>query len=83
MDYYEIKKDLRAEIMGDMPPERQYSDDEIMQIIDSRIQTKSQETYMSIVTRLTLKQELFNAIRRLDLLQELLDDCLLYTSRCV
>ena len=29
---------------------------------------------MSIVTRLTLKQELFNAIRRLDLLQELLDD---------
>ncbi len=74
MDYYEIKKDLRAEIMGDMPPERQYSDDEIMQIIDSRIQTKSQETYMSIVTRLTLKQELFNAIRRLDLLQELLDD---------
>ena len=43
MDYYEIKKDLRAEIMGDMPPERQYSDDEIMQIIDSRIQTKSQE----------------------------------------
>lgn len=74
MDYYEIKKGLRDEIMEDMPPERQYSDDEIMQIIDSRIQSKSQETYMSIVTRLTLKQELFNAIRRLDLLQELLDD---------
>ena len=74
MDYYEIKKDLRSEIMEDMPPERQYSDDEIMHIIDARIQNKSQEMYMSIVTRLTLKQELFNAIRRLDLLQELLDD---------
>lgn len=74
MNYYDIKKDLRTEIMEDMPPERQYSDDEIMQIIESRIQHKSQETYMSIVTRLTLKQELFNAIRRLDLLQELLDD---------
>lgn len=74
MDYYEIKKDLRAEIMEAMPPERQYSDDEIMEIIESRIQDKSQEIYMSIVTRLTLKQELFNAIRRLDLLQELLDD---------
>ena len=74
MDYYEIKKGLRAEIMEAMPPQRQYSDEEIMHIIESRIQSKSQETYMSIVTRLTLKQELFNAIRRLDLLQELLDD---------
>lgn len=74
MDYYEIKKDLRSEIIGSMPPEKQYTDDEIMQLIESRIQSKSQETYMSIVTRLTLKQELFNAIRRLDLLQELLDD---------
>ena len=29
---------------------------------------------MSAVTKLTLRQELFNAIRRLDLLQELIDD---------
>lgn len=45
-----------------------------MEIIESVIHDKSQETYMSVVTKLTIKQELFNAIRRLDLLQELLDD---------
>lgn len=73
-DYYNIKKELKDEIMGDMPVERAYSDEEIMHLIESRIQRKGQDTYMSIVTRLNLKQELFNSIRRLDLLQELLDD---------
>lgn len=74
MDYYDLKRELREEVLEDMPAEKEYTDEEIMKIIESRIQNKSQEVYMSVVTRLTLKQELFNAIRRLDLLQELLDD---------
>lgn len=74
MDYYDLKRELREEVLEDMPAEKEYNDEEIMKIIESRIQNKSQEVYMSVVTRLTLKQELFNAIRRLDLLQELLDD---------
>ncbi len=74
MDYYDLKRVLREEVLDDMPAEKEYTDEDIMKIIESRIQSKSQEVYMSVVTRLTLKQELFNAIRRLDLLQELLDD---------
>ena len=74
MNYYEMKGEIRDEIMAQLPPEREYTDDEILKIIENCIQKKSQEVYMSIVTRLTLKQELFNAIRRLDLLQELLDN---------
>lgn len=50
------------------------SDAQIEEIIDSVIMEKSREVYMSAVTKLTLRQELFNAIRRLDLLQELIDD---------
>ena len=50
------------------------SDAQIGEIIDSVIMEKSREVYMSAVTKLTLRQELFNAIRRLDLLQELIDD---------
>lgn len=74
MDYYDLKRVLREEVLDDMPAEKEYTDEDIMKIIESRIQSKSQEVYMSVVTRLTLKQELFNAIRRLNLLQELLDD---------
>ena len=74
MEYYDLKRVLREEVLDDMPAEREYTDEDIMRIIENRIQNKSQEVYMSVVTRLTLKQELFNAIRRLDLLQELLDD---------
>lgn len=73
-EYCDIRKNLKTEIMAQMPPDRIYSDEEILQIIESRIQNKSQEVYMSIMTKLSLKQELFNSIRRLDLLQELLDD---------
>lgn len=74
MEYDELKKILKKEIMDKLPPEREYSDEEILNVIEMCIQKKSQEVYMSVVTRLALKQEMFNAIRRLDLLQELLDN---------
>ena len=50
------------------------SDEAIGDVIDEVIMEKSRNMYMSSVTKLTLRQELFNAIRRLDLLQELIDD---------
>ena len=50
------------------------SGEAIGDVIDEVIMEKSRNMYMSSVTKLTLRQELFNAIRRLDLLQELIDD---------
>ena len=50
------------------------SDEAIGDVIDEVIMEKSRNMYMSSVTKLTLRQELFNAIRRLDLLQEQIDD---------
>lgn len=74
MKYQELKDELKSEMMSQLELERDYTDEEIMSLIETVIQGKSQEVYMSIVTKLTLKQELFNSVRRLDLLQELLDD---------
>ena len=74
MDYTEMRSELRQQVMTLLGPEQEYSDAQIAQIIEQCIQQKSKTVYMSIVTRMTLKQELFNSIRRLDLLQELLDD---------
>ena len=52
----------------------QLTDEEIGQIIDNAILNKSRQVFMSTADKLMLRQELFNSIRRLDLLQELIDD---------
>lgn len=72
--YYEIKRELQEEIFKTLDMSRDFTDDDISEIIDGAIFIKGKEHYMSTVTKLTLKQDLFNSIRRLDLLQELLDD---------
>lgn len=72
--YQEVKHQLQDEIHQQLDMSREMTDEEIGEVIDQVIMDKSRETYMSAVTKLTLRQDLFNAIRRLDLLQELIDD---------
>lgn len=72
--YQSMKQQLQEEIYNQLDMSREMTDEEIGEVIDQVIMEKSRETYMSAVTKLTLRQELFNAIRRLDLLQELIDD---------
>lgn len=74
MDYYLLKESLRQEVIQRLDFHKEWQDDEISEMIDEVILKRSHEQYMSTVTKLTLKQELFNAIRRLDILQELIDD---------
>ncbi|MDD3239656.1 MAG: CpaF family protein [Lachnospira sp.] len=50
------------------------SDEQINQVIDECIYEKSQGILLSIAQKEQLKQQLFNAIRKLDILEELLAD---------
>ncbi len=72
--FQNLKQQLQETVCQRMDMSSELSDAQIGEIIDSVIMEKSREVYMSAVTKLTLRQELFNAIRRLDLLQELIDD---------
>lgn len=72
--FQKLKQQLQETVRQRMDMSSELSDVQIGEIIDSVIMEKSREVYMSAVTKLTLRQELFNAIRRLDLLQELIDD---------
>lgn len=72
--FQNLKQQLQETVRQRMDMSSELSDAQIGEIIDSIIMEKSREVYMSAVTKLTLRQELFNAIRRLDLLQELIDD---------
>ena len=72
--FQKLKQQLQETVRQRMDMSSELSDAQIGEIIDSVIMEKSREVYMSAVTKPTLRQELFNAIRRLDLLQELIDD---------
>lgn len=49
-------------------------DDQVSEVIDEVLQRHSQEHYLSVTQRVSLKLRLFNALRRLDILQPLVDD---------
>lgn len=53
---------------------RDMSDEEVLEIIDEVILDSSREQYLSLPDKKWLRKALFDAMRRLDILQELVDD---------
>lgn len=72
--YRQLKKKLQEELLATLERKKEWTDEEIMAQIDELIVAVSRDIYMSGYRKLILKQELFNSVRRLDLLQELVDD---------
>ena len=73
-EFQVMKQELQEMVHQRLDMSTELSDEAIGDVIDEVIMEKSRNMYMRSVTKLTLRQELFNAIRRLDLLQELIDD---------
>lgn len=69
-----LKRQLKGEILRGFSYERQMSDEEISQAIDERIFARADQGEMTLGERLKLQRELFDSFRRLDILQELVDD---------
>ena len=70
----DLKRQLKGEILQGFSYERQMSDEEISQAIDEKIFARTDEGRMTLGQRLKLQKELFDSFRRLDILQELVDD---------
>ena len=68
------KKNLKAMVMERLDFSRQMTDEEIKDIIDELIIARSKEYMIGLKDRGRLRQELFYSIRKLDILQELIDD---------
>ena len=74
-DTYQIlKRKLQNDLLKILELGGEWSDEEIMNQIDDLIVMASKNVYLSGYRKLMMKQELFNSVRRLDLLQELVDD---------
>ena len=66
--------ELYAALNEKLDQTQEISDEDILREIDKIIFQESEEKYMTLYEKISLRQELFNGIRRLDLLQELLED---------
>ena len=69
-----LGQELKEEIMKAVDLSRELSDEELLDMIDHTLQLRGKERYLGIKERLRLRREIFNSIRRLDILQELVDD---------
>lgn len=70
----ERRKSLREKLLESIDYSRESSDEEIRELIDSMLVRESKEKPISLAERKRLRKELFHAVRKLDVLQELVDD---------
>ena len=66
--------ELRGLLMERLDLSRELDDEEILEMIDELIIGYSKVHYMALKEMVQLRQELFYSIRKLDVLQELIDD---------
>lgn len=69
----EIKENLQKKVLAKINFADDTSDDEIQEIIDREIISMGKTGHFSLELRKKLRKEIFYAIRKLDILQELLD----------
>lgn len=65
---------LRKELRKYLEQTREVKDEEIYRQIDDLILREARDHYISLRRKEELRMELFNSVRKLDLLQELIDD---------
>ncbi|MCI8565797.1 MAG: CpaF family protein [Lachnospiraceae bacterium] len=69
-----LEEDCRQEILRRAAREKEISDEGLYAVIDQVLAETAKERYLSLADRGPLRQRLFDAFRRLDILQELLED---------
>lgn len=70
----DISHRLRKKLRDCMDQVREIDDEEIYKKIDDLILEEGRCQYLSLARREALRQELYNSVRKLDILQELIDD---------
>lgn len=65
---------LHEEILAQMDLSKEASDEELLELIHRILEEKSKEEFIPLGEKSILGRELFNAFRKLDILQELIED---------
>jgi len=69
-----LKEQLKEAVLAAIDFSRENSEEDIWEKIDAQIVRKAKEIPIPLQERLRLRRELFNSLRQLDILQELVED---------
>lgn len=69
-----IWQDLRRQILEKLDVSREVSDEELREKIQAEVRIFGRENLLSLAEREACEEQIFNSLRKLDILQELLDD---------
>lgn len=69
-----LREKLRQEVLDSIDLTSDITDEELLNVIDEILIAKSRENYIGMQEKRRLRREIFNSIRKLDVLQDLLDD---------
>ena len=69
-----IREELREQIRQEVSGNRDINDEELYELIDRLIMEKGEREYLPLKERIELRAALFNSFRKLDILQQLIDD---------
>ncbi len=68
------KQELQDLVIKQIDLSKELQDDEILEVIDDILLKESKNNYISLQDKRQLRKDIFNSIRRLDILQELIED---------
>ncbi len=74
MDREDLYKEVKGQVLTDMNLIKEISDEEVLDYIDKIIDHYVEKQYLKVDHRRQLRYRVFNSIRRLDVIQELLDN---------
>ena len=66
--------ELHERILKELDMSREIDDDQLIELIHGVLEERGRETYIPLKEKATVGKELFNAFRKLDILQELIED---------
>jgi pilus assembly protein CpaF len=72
--YEQLRQELHRQVMEKIDVTREVDNREIYRIIDDSVIHMGEEQYIPLSTREKLRRDVFNGIRKLDVLQDLLED---------
>ena len=73
-DWEKLRARLRSRVQDRLDLSRELTDEEVLTLIDEEIMSCSRNRYLLLEEKLRMQRELFHAMRRLDILQELIED---------
>ena len=71
---WEKESEIRQRLLERLESEGQTEDEKLVEMIDEEIVAESRENLIPLNLRIPLRKALFNSLRRLDVLQEFLED---------